>query len=188
MTVCLHHSRATGTAKIVLLGIANHDGDGGAWPSVDTLARYANVHRRNVQKAIDTLVRLHEIEVVLQGGGQAWIADSHRPNLYRITLECPSTCDRSRNHRSRRAARLDLFDSGVAVAPPGGEFVASGVAVAPPEPSTKPTTRLNKEPHHFARERECPVSDRISPTGKHVRLDTGCCLNCGADLREKVPA
>lgn len=188
MTVGLHHSRATGTAKIVLLGIANHDGDGGAWPSIDTLARYANVHRRNVQKAIDTLVRLREIEVVLQGGGPNSIADSHRPNLYRITLECPPTCDRSRNHRNKTAARLDLFQSGVAVAPPGGESVTSGVAVAPPKPSTKPTTRLNKEPHHLARARECPVSARISPTGEHKRLDTGCCEHCGADLREPVSA
>ena len=188
MTVCLNHSRATGTAKVVLLGIANHDGDGGAWPSVDTLARYANVHRRNVQKAIDTLVRLHEIEVVAQGGGHASTADSHRPNLYRILLECPSTCDRTRQHRPRRSARFDLFESGVALSPPGGEFVANGVAIAPPEPSLKTTTRLNKETHHSARERECPVSARISPSGDHVRLPTGCCLNCGADLREKVPA
>jgi hypothetical protein len=188
MTVCLHHSRATATAKVVLLGIANHDGDGGAWPSIDTLARYANVTRRNVQKAIETLVRLREIEVVLQGGGPSSIADSHRPNLYRVILECPSTCDRSKNHRHRSAARLNLFEGGVSNPTPGVESDASGVSVATPEPSTKPTTRLNKEPHHLARARECPVSARISPTGEHVRLDTGCCLNCGADLRERVSA
>jgi len=188
IAVCLHHSRATGTAKLVLIGIANHDGDGGAWPSIDTLARYANVHRRNVQKAIETLVKLREVEVVLQGGGQSSIADSHRPNLYRIMLECPPSCDRSRNHKSRRAARFDMFDDGVATAPPGGESVTAGVATAPPEPSTKPTTRLNKERHHSARERECKVSARISPSGDHVPTETGHCLNCGTKMREQVLA
>jgi DNA-binding GntR family transcriptional regulator len=76
MAIALHHSRAKGTAKLVLIGIANHDGDGGAWPSVDTLAKYAGVHRRNVQRALQQLEELHEIEIVRNGGGDHSIADT----------------------------------------------------------------------------------------------------------------
>lgn len=36
--------------------------------------------------------------------------------------------------------------------------------------------------------RDCPVSDRISPSGFHVPLDSGICVNCGADLRQAVTA
>ena len=52
----------------------------------------------------------------------------------------------------------------------------------------EPPTKTKNVSLGTARERECPVSIRISPSGDHVRLPTGCCLNCGADLREKVPA
>lgn len=171
IAVALHHSRSTGTAKLVLIGIANHDGDGGAWPSVDTLARYANVHRRNVQRALDTLVSLREIEIIRQGGGDYSTADSHRPNLYRVTLRCPSTCDHTTRHRSRTAAPIDLFqpvESGVAVAPPGGAGVAGGVAVAPPEPPLNQISQVSEA-----------TTDRAHACAKgHLPDGTGWCLRC----------
>lgn len=187
MAIALHHSRATGTAKLVLIGIANHDGDGGAWPSVDTLAKYAGVHRRNVQKALQRLEELREISVVRNGGGDHSLADTHRPNLYRVTLRCPPTCDRTQQHRTSRKAVIDLFTPGVAVAPPGGESVTSGVAVAPPEPSSKPSIP-DREISHSTRARECPVSARVSPSGMHSLTDLGLCVNCGTDLRVEVSA
>lgn len=104
MAIVLHHSRANGTTKLVALGIANHDGDGGAWPTVATLARYANVSPRSVQKAIGDLVALGEIAVRRQAGGQADYDDGRRPNLYEIRIACPSDCDRSKHHRTRRTA------------------------------------------------------------------------------------
>ena len=64
MAIALHHSRSKGTAKVVLLGIANHDGDGGAYPTVATLAKYANVSRANVQKALTKLESLGEIQIM----------------------------------------------------------------------------------------------------------------------------
>ena len=36
----------TPTDKLVLIGIANHDGDGGSWPSIATLAMYAASYTR----------------------------------------------------------------------------------------------------------------------------------------------
>ncbi len=206
MAIALHHSKATGTAKIVMLGIANHDGDGGAWPSLDTLARYANVTRRNARKAIMTLVSLGEIEVAVQAGGDWSIADSHRPNLYHVLLKCPPDCDRSSQHRTRRrrsidAELADLFESeGVALStggsvatpgrsrPPGMESTRGGGSVATPKPSQNPPSRLHDGTHGSARARECPVSVRISPSGLHDFTPGGVCVNCGAEHRERVSA
>lgn len=107
LAIALNHSRATGTAKVVMLGIANHDGDGGAWPTVATLARYANVHPRKVSEALKRLEELGEIRRIIQQGGDHSIADSRRPNLYRVLLQCPADCDRTSNHRTARRALLD---------------------------------------------------------------------------------
>lgn len=102
MTLALHHSRAKGTAKVVLLGIANHVGDGGAWPSVSTLAQYANVDVRRAREALATLERLGEIRRDIQAGGTPQTRDHQRPNLYHFLLTCPPDCDRSANHRTPR--------------------------------------------------------------------------------------
>lgn len=102
MAVVLHHSRAKGTDKLVLLGIANHQGDGGAWPSVRTLARYANVTHRQVQKSLAKLQGTGELRVHLQDGGPRDLDDSRRPNRYDVVLECPPHCDRTPAHRDTR--------------------------------------------------------------------------------------
>lgn len=101
MALVLHHSRARGTDKLVLLGIANHDGDGGAWPKVETLARYANVSERQVQISVRKLVNDGELIVERNQGGTHRTRGNSRPNLYRVTLSCPITCDHSVNHRPR---------------------------------------------------------------------------------------
>lgn len=36
--------------------------------------------------------------------------------------------------------------------------------------------------------RECPVSRRISPSGRHLATETGICVNCGADMRIEASA
>src|SRR6218665_1834088 len=99
LAIALHHSRARGAAKLVLIGIANHDGDGGAWPAVATLARYAGVTERNVQKALAALESLGEIRRLVSSGGDHSTADHMKPNLYQFLLRCPSNCDRSARHR-----------------------------------------------------------------------------------------
>ena len=84
ISLVLNHSKAKGTAKVILLGIANHDGDGGAWPSVKTLARYGHCSERSVQYAIEKLVALGELRVAYNEGGNP--ANTNRPNLYFITV------------------------------------------------------------------------------------------------------
>lgn len=150
LSVCLHHSKAKGTAKLVLLGIANHAGDGGAWPSVATLARYANVTERNVQKALGTLAGLGEVRVHVQQGGLGGVPDFTRPNRYDVLVMCPPWCDRSAQHRDtrKRAGRqvaLPVDKPGVDsdTPPPKQGYRVSDatplpVSDATPEPSIEP--------------------------------------------------
>jgi hypothetical protein len=83
VSLVLNNSRATGRAKLVLLGIANHLGDHGAWPSISTLARYANASERSVKRDIQELVDLGELKVELQN---APTKTQYKTNLYWITI------------------------------------------------------------------------------------------------------
>lgn len=156
MAVVLHHSRATGTAKLVLLGIANHDGDGGAWPSVATLAHYANVAPRNVKKSIRHLEALGELRVHYQRGGTAETLDARRPNRYEPLVSCPGWCDRTAKHRDIRKRGTDAplcgtdaplwittgdaSDTGDAsVTPRVTDATPLPVTPASPEPSIEPS-------------------------------------------------
>jgi hypothetical protein len=82
----LHNSKAKGTTKLVLIGIANHEGDGGSWPSIATLCKYANCSDTTVRSAIKWLVKHNEVEVIRQGGGNAKTRADRRPNLYRVLV------------------------------------------------------------------------------------------------------
>jgi hypothetical protein len=102
LAIVLHHSKAVGTPKVVLIGIANHDGDGGAWPAISTLGKYANVDERNVRRAIDKLVMLREIRVIERKIERPGRSATNASNLYEIRLQCPAWCDRSRHHKDTR--------------------------------------------------------------------------------------
>lgn len=84
VSLVLNHSKATGRTKLVLIGIANHLGDQGAWPSIATLARYANASERSVKRDIQELVSLGELQVQLNA---APINNQYKTNLYWITIE-----------------------------------------------------------------------------------------------------
>lgn len=102
LTIVLNHSRAKGVARLVLIGMANHDGDGGIWPSVDRLRRYAGgVDRRTVQRAVEQLIALGEVGRLLNEGGTRDTPADRRPNLYRLLLSCPPDCDRTAQHNTR---------------------------------------------------------------------------------------
>lgn len=136
----LHHSRAKGTAKLVLVGIANHDGDGGAWPTVATLAKYANVTERNVQAAINKLVSLGELAVHVQAGGTVDAPDHTRPNRYDVLVSCPPWCDRTTQHRDTRATRQANL-RGVAIdTPPVSLSTPPPVSLSTPKPSLQTIT------------------------------------------------
>jgi hypothetical protein len=97
VTVVLHHSQAEGSAKLVLWGIANHHSDHGAWPSIATLAKYANIQERRVQQIIRELAETGEIAIEEQGGlGQR----QYKTNRYHILIQCPADCDGSLQHKT----------------------------------------------------------------------------------------
>lgn len=90
----LHHSKASGSAKLILLGIANHQGDAGAWPAVSTLARYANITVRQAQKQIRVLEESGEVKIDYQAP-----EITKHTNRYWVTVRCPRECDGSTAHR-----------------------------------------------------------------------------------------
>jgi hypothetical protein len=136
VTVVLHHSRAEGTAKLVLWGIANHHSDAGAWPSIATLAKYAAVSERRVQQIIRELANLGEIYIDDQGGlGQG----QYKTNRYHILIQCPSDCDGSLNHRT-----------GVKSGAIRGEIQSqSGVKPVSPEPNKELNKNLTVQSVEF---------------------------------------
>ena len=159
LTVVLHHSKAKGTAKLVLLGIANHEGDGGSWPKVETLAKYANVDERSVQRSLARLVGSGELRIERRAGGNARTPDYRLRNLYRVSVVCPPWCDRTSNHRDTRRT------SGPQVAMPVDkwgdtdvtpvEFGPSGVTPVSPQGVT-PVSPLNR--HRNPADDDLPAS------------------------------
>ena len=146
MSLVLHHSQATGAAKIILLGIANHQGDSGAWPSVSTLSRYAGVTERRAQQLLRGLEESGELILKPQGGGSG----QYKTNLYWVNVSCPETCDGSAMHRTGVRSR-DLR---------GEVLSTSGVKPTSPEPKENP-----KEPKE---KRGTRISDDFRPTDELI--------------------
>ena len=86
MVIVLNTTDLTPQDKLILLGIANHDGDGGAWPSVATLARYGCCSPRTVQRSLARLTEAGLVTVEKQAGGLRATRSDRRPNLYRLHL------------------------------------------------------------------------------------------------------
>jgi hypothetical protein len=144
LALALHHSRAKGTAKLVLLGIANHDGDGGAWPSIKTLAKYSCCDERQVQRALKHLEELGEIRRLVGAGGNQNTRADRRPNRYQVLLSCPPSCDGSKEHRQRGDTDATPQPHGVTSTAPRGDIHGShGVVEMSPEPSLEPS--MNQE-------------------------------------------
>jgi hypothetical protein len=78
-TYVWEHSNQRGTALLLMLAIADHahDDGGGAYPSVETLARKSRTTTRNVRLLLPKLEAAGELEVK-RGAGP------HGTNLYRV--------------------------------------------------------------------------------------------------------
>lgn len=114
MTAVLKHSKAHGRAKLVLLGIANHQGDEGAWPSIATLATYANASERSVKRDIQELIQLGELIVEVNA---APVGGQYRTNRYWVLVEQPGVTDQVSRGDSSGNQGCQIGSSGVT---PGG--------------------------------------------------------------------
>lgn len=119
-------SKSTGRARLVLLAIADHQGEIGAWPSIETIAKMVNASERSVQRDIKELVELGELQVLTQ---QAPSKGQYKSNLYWVIL--PSL-----------AGVTDL-PSGVTNNDSGVTESASGVTVVGALTITKPLQKPN---------------------------------------------
>lgn len=99
LAMVMYHSQSTSNARLVMIAIANHDGDGGAWPTIETIARLANCSERTVQRCLPELVELGELVIEPQAGGTRKTPSRYRPNRYEIDIVCPPECDGTMNHR-----------------------------------------------------------------------------------------
>lgn len=83
MAAVWRHSAATNRARLVLLAIADHQGEIGAWPSIGTLARMVNASERSVQRDLRELEELGELIIEPQ---QAPTRGKYRANRYWVNL------------------------------------------------------------------------------------------------------
>ena len=61
-------SKSEGRARLVLLAIADQQGEQGAWPSIATLARKANASERSIKRDLAELESLGELIIERQAG------------------------------------------------------------------------------------------------------------------------
>lgn len=174
MAIALHHSRAKGAARTILVGIANHDGDGGAFPSMRTLAKYGGVDVRNARKHVARLVALQEVRVHLQGGnivdkttGKPIPAEL-QPNRYDFLLVCPPWCDRTKHHRDTRKRRT-IADTPDLWKDPRAESTGGTEAPGGPPGGSAPLTTQQQ-----------PPTQGPAPAQGHASTEPPCSV-CGRD-------
>ena len=102
LSAVLHHSVSTGTSRALMTALAWHIGDDpeeGCYPSQTRLAKLAGCSVRQVQRNLQKLVELKEIEMS-QHDGIGYRFD-RITNRYWITLDCPQGCDGTLSHNLR---------------------------------------------------------------------------------------
>ena len=83
MQAVWEHSKSDGRARLVLLAIADHQGEIGAWPSIATLAKMVNASERSVQRDIQYLQDIGELTVEVQN---APTRSQYKSNLSWVNL------------------------------------------------------------------------------------------------------
>jgi len=137
-SVVFHHSKATGNDLLVLVAIANYISDDGAWPKVDTIAKYARTSPRQVHRSLNALRELGEVDWVT-GGGQG--QGVYRPNLYRLLLTCPDDCSGDWNH----SVRQDVRSRGDMVSGLGVTATADKPVIEPVKEPIKKSSKINHD-------------------------------------------
>lgn len=163
-----------GTQKVLLIGIASHAdryGDN-AWPSIDTLAKYAHVTPRAVQMALNDLVRMGLLFKFVNEGGSRQTAPHMRPNLYRLNMAFQAEKD------SKSVANNAANDPLKPASPPEASFTpppeasfttplkpASPLPLKPASPEQSIEPSLNHPRNTSARKRALPAQAPQPPAG-----------------------
>jgi len=157
-TQVLHHSTLSHGQRMILMVIADHHGETGAWCSVATIAEQSGCCIRTVQRAIAAAEAVGELRRDINAGGPSGIRRDRRPNLYHITIDCPESCAGGPAHRKRPQTTPPRGDSTVtpppvdnssrgdtcvtASEPRGDKYDAHGVTQVSPKPSVEPSEEL----------------------------------------------
>jgi len=150
MVDVLYHSEASPRAKLVLLGIANHQGDMGSYPAISTLAKYANCSERSVKRDIQELQEIGELKVENQA---APTQGQYKTNLYWVTVS--GVTRESRLKPSGVTGEVSRGDS-------SGKSGVTALARKPSlEPSNEPAKTFKAEKNSSAR-----ISEDFEPSEK----------------------
>jgi hypothetical protein len=172
MAIALHHSKAKGSAKLILVGIANHDGDAGAMVGMPRLATYGGVDVRQARKLVRRLEALGEIRTHVQAGTLSYLDDHEQPNRYDFLLACPVWCDRSKQHRDTRKS----------YARPVDPSATQPLWITPRSPGTPPVLqdRGAPVPQNPLTVPRTPATPGSGSTTGHARPPTPPCVECSA--------
>jgi len=136
LTLGMYHSQATYSTRLVLIAIANFEGENGAYPSHETIGRLAGgLNRRTVQRAIDDLIEMGELTEIRREG---------ITNLYKVSIACPDECDRTTNHRVKVGGGVQTA-GGDQTAGGSGVQTAGDAVSRPPEPLLNLKNNRQKE-------------------------------------------
>jgi len=105
VAAALNHSKASTSARLVLVTIAYFESDTGAWPAQETISRMTGLSLRSVKRAVKELSELHEIDVIADAG-DTWGA--RKTNRYFVILECPEGCRGDLSHKQASAEIVNL--------------------------------------------------------------------------------
>jgi hypothetical protein len=119
MNAVWRESKSKGRARLVLLSIADHQGELGAWPSIETLAKMVNSSPRSVQRDIQDLIELGELVVEFRS---APTYGPYKANRYFVNL--PGVTD-GVSEVTKTASEVTDLDSGVTES--ASEVTAGGV-------------------------------------------------------------
>lgn len=119
MNAVWRESKSKGRARLVLLSIADHQGELGAWPSIETLAKMVNSSPRSVQRDIQDLIELGELQVEFRS---APTYGPYKANRYFVKL--PGVTD-GVSEVTKTASEVTDLDSGVTES--ASEVTAGGV-------------------------------------------------------------
>lgn len=174
LAIVLNHSRSKGTARIVLMGLANHASvvNNRCWPSVSRLRIYTGgMDRTSILRALDNLENLGEIMRIRHGAPAPDSAPNlpkrNRNNLYEILLRCPDYCDGTPQHRDRRRPLVPDEMMGDVLASEVAEYDFGDMRSRKNDDSEVAPVRLKPSINHLEKVKKLSTEGTTRPVQKY---------------------